>query len=523
MNKLAGGVIGVLVIAAAGITGAAYWSGIKAERWYEEALAESSKSGNVKLSTVRYQRGLFSSHIVTRVEIPRPEGDDAPDPSFSIRQQVYHGPVPLAGWGTPGVPMRLTGAVVRATLDPESSDWTRQLAKWYGNQEPILAISQIGFDGASATQITMPALMLNDVEDLQSLNYSGLQGQFQVGPKNTAVQGNLAVASLEMVGKLKAASEGQPATGGGPVHLRDLTLTVDQRKGPFNLLFGESTFKIAELRAQDPTSGSPFVMTGLSLTGALTQQNPQQVAGELRVKADQVTMDQQSGTGSLHLALRNLDGATVEKLQQWQQKASSQPEDPQALDDVLALMKTLLANKPEFMLDTQAKMTQGDWQGQLTLNFQDFNEANVLQDPSSLLGVLEKGAADAAVSKTLAETVLTDQMMSELQSQAAEQEPPVDPQALRSMAATQASQQLQGLISAGFIKLDGDRYTTTARFADGKLFVNGQEIPLTPPAGTEEDASEEEMPMESEGAEDDMSEEEMPMEPNGGAKEPAQQ
>ena len=100
MNKLAIGVVGVAVIAA-GVTGAAYWSGVKAERWYEEALAESAKSGNVKLSTVRYQRGLFSSHIVTRVEITRPEGDDVPDLSFAIRQQVYHGPVPLAGWGHP--------------------------------------------------------------------------------------------------------------------------------------------------------------------------------------------------------------------------------------------------------------------------------------------------------------------------------------------------------------------------------------------------------------------------------------
>jgi uncharacterized protein YdgA (DUF945 family) len=157
------------------------------------------------------------------------------------------------------------------------------------------------------------------------------------------------------------------------------------------------------------------------------------------------------------------------------------------------------------------------------LNFQDFNEANVLQDPSSLLDALEKGAADVAASKALVENVLTDQLINELQSRAVEQEPPVDPQALRSMAATQASQQLQGLISAGFIKLDGDRYTTTARFADGKLFVNGQEIPLTPPAGAGDGASEEEMPMEPDGAEDDMSEEEMPMEPDGGAEEPAQQ
>jgi uncharacterized protein YdgA (DUF945 family) len=280
--------------------------------------------------------------------------------------------------------------------------------------------------------------------------------------------------------------------------LRDLTLTVDQRKGPFNLLFGESTFKIAELRAQDQTSGAPFVMTGLSLTGSLTPQGPQQIAGEIRVKADQVTVDQQSGTGSLHLALRNLDGATLEKLQQWQQKAANQPDDPQALNELLALMKTLLAGKPEFMIDTQAKMTLGDWQGKLTLNFQDFNETNLLQDPSSLLGALEKGTADVAASRALVETMLTDQIMDELQSQAAEQEQQADPQALRSMAATQASQQLQELTAAGFIKLDGDRYKTTARFADGKLLVNDQEIPLMSPADRDESEPGEELLMEPE-------------------------
>lgn len=499
MNKLAGGVVGVLVIAAAGATGAAYWSGIQAERWYQEALAEGSLGGNVQLSTVRYERGLFSSRIVTRVEIAKPEGGDAnaPDPSFSIRQEVYHGPLPLAGWGA--VPMQPAGAVVRATLDPESSDWTRQLAKWYGNQEPIVAISQVAFDSASETRITMPALTLSDVENLKSFNYSGLQGQFQVAPKAAAIQGYLTVASLDAVGRPPAADQGQPAAGGGQVKLRDLKMTVNQRKGPFNLSFGETSFTIAELRAQDPTSSSPWAITGLSLAGSLSQQSPQQVAGEVRVKADQVTVEKQSGTGNLRLALRNLDGATVEKLQQWQQKASRQPNDPQAFNDLLALMKTLLASKPELLLDTQAKMTQGDWQGKLTLNFQDFDEANLLQDPSSLLGALEKGAADVAASKALVETVLTDQIVDELQSQAAEQEQQADPQALRSMAATQASQQLQELTAAGFIKLDGDRYTMAARFEGGKLFVNDQEIPLTPSTDAEEDATGEETPVEPEG------------------------
>ncbi|MFZ1829177.1 MAG: YdgA family protein [Candidatus Competibacteraceae bacterium] len=513
-KRVVGVAAGVLVIAA-GVTGAAYWSGLQAERWYEEALAESAKSGNVKLSTVRYQRGVFSSHILTRVEITEPEVSDANDPSFSIRQEVYHGPLPLAGWGEPDVPMALTSAVVRATLDTESSQWTRQLAQWYGHQEPVTAVSQIAFNGASTTQITMPALALNDVENLQRLDYSGLQGQFRVGPKNAAIQGHLTIANLHAVGKPEAASEGPPAASGGLVHLRDLKLNVDQRKGPFNLLFGESSFTIAELRAQDQTSKAPLVMTGLSMTGSLTAQSPQQVIGEARIKADQVTVDRQSGTGSLHLALRNLDGATVEKLQQWQQKVSRQPDDPQAVNELLALMKTLLAGNPEFMLDTQGTMTVGDWRGKLTLNFRDFNAPHVLQDPSSLLDALEKGVADVAASRTLVETVLTDQIVDELQAQTEEQEQPVDPQALRGMAATQAQQQLQQWLTAGFIKRDGERYTTTARFTDGKLWVNDQEIPLASPVDSDQDAMEEALPMTPD--------EELLIEPESEAEQPAQQ
>ena len=49
---------------------------------------------------------------------------------------------------------------------------------------------------------------------------------------------------------------------------------------------------------------------------------------------------------------------------------------------------------------------------------------------------------------------------------------------------------------------------TTVRFADGKLFVNDQEIPLTSPAGMKEGVIQEEMPAE---------------ELEGEAEEPAQQ
>jgi len=507
VKKLVGGIVIVLVLAAAGFTGAAYWSGMQAQRWYEEALAEGAKNPNVKLSTVSYQRGLFSSQSVTRIQFAMPEGSpgSATDPSFAIRQDIYHGPLPLAGRGIPDVPMQWTGAVVRAVLESDSSAWTRELAKAYGSQLPLVAISQISFDGASDTRVVMPPLTLNNIDEIQTLKFSGLQGQFQVAPKAAAVQGSMSVASLEALGKPVAASEGQPVPSAGQVNLRDLKLTVDQRQGAFDLLFGESNFKISELSAKDQNTDAPFLINNLSISGSLTPQGSQQVAAEMLIKADKVTVNQHSGEGSLKLALRNLDGATIAQLQQWQQKFAANPNDPQQFDTLLKLIKALLDGKPEFLIDSQAKVAQGDWKGKLTLNFQSLGEVNPLLDPSGMLKALEKGAADMAVSRPLLEALLINiaKETTQAESEAA------DETAIHNQAAQQVAQQLQGLTAAGFITLDGNTYQSSARFEGGKLSVNGKDIPLT--AGADDSAAEGEI---SSG------EDEIPSEPDA-AVEPA--
>jgi uncharacterized protein YdgA (DUF945 family) len=522
MKKLLGIIVVVLILAVAGFVGAAYWSGRQAERWYQDALAQGMNNPDIKLSTTSYQRGLFSSQIETRVQFTLPEEHDPnqPDPSFTIRQEVYHGPLPLAGREVPGVPMQWGGAVVRATLDPNSSAWTRELAKWYGDQEPMVAISRVGFDGASDTSITVPPLNLEQVgDDLQSLKFSGLQGQFQVAPHNAAIQGGMSADSLEVVGKPMEAGADQPV-GIGQFGLRNLTLTVNQRKGAFDLMFGESSFKIGELRGQDQPAKTPFAIDNLSVTGNLSQTTPEQVAGEVIFKADKVTVGQQSGTGSVRLALGNLDGATAAQIEQWQQKNTGKFDDPQALDGLLELMKALLRGKPEFVLDTQATLAQGEWRGKLTLNFQDPGAINPAQDPMSLLGALEKGLADITASKPLVETMLIGQAKQDLQAQLKEQGQEAGEQAVQTMAEQQVAQQLQGLMAAGFVRLEGDRYQTTARFESGKLFVNDREIPLAPSVDQESSNDVETMPMIPD---DGVKEEEMPSAPGSDTEKPSQE
>lgn len=482
MKKLIGGLVIVLLVAG-GFVGAMYWSGAQAERWYQQALADSAKSPNVKLTTERYERGLFSSHSLTRVQLVMPEGDlpKEMDPSFSIRQDIYHGPLPLAGQGVADVPMHWGGAVIRATLEPESSAWTRALKKWYGDREPVVAISKVGFDGTSDTQITMPPLTLSEVEALQSFNFSGLKGQIRVAPRGSAVQGDMTVASLEVVGKPTA---DQGASAPAPrLNLRDLTAAVNQRKGAFDLMLGDSNFKIGELRAQDPSA--PVILTnlGMDATAALSPNNPQQVDVDVRFKTEKFTVDSWSGSGGVGLSFRQLDGATIGRLQEWQQNLAVKPDNPQALDELLKLVKELLRGRPEFVFDSQAKLAQGDWRGKLTLNFQDYGALDPAQDLGGLLHAVAKGLAEIKVSKSLAETVLTQLAQSQLQAESGDTEALAGQQAMRTLAAQQVARQLEGMTAAGFLRLEGNDYRTVARFESGKLFVNDQEIPLGATAG----------------------------------------
>jgi hypothetical protein len=87
-------------------------------------------------------------------------------------------------------------------------------------------------------------------------------------------------------------------------------------------------------------------------------------------------------------------------------KAGGKTDDPQAMEQLLKLMKALLLGKPEFTLDIQAKLSEGLWQSKLVLNFQGFRHEPSDAESDGMAGALEKGSADATVSKALLETEL---------------------------------------------------------------------------------------------------------------------
>lgn len=486
MNKSLGVAATVVVLAGGGWVGASYWSGVQAERWYQQSLAEVAGETGITLNTLRYTRGLFSSEVVTQVLVAAPAGSETgmPDSSFSVRQQIYHGPLPLAAWaGVPGAAWAPGAAVVRTTLQTDEQSWTGHLARWYGGQEPLVALSRVGFDGSSVTEVSMPPLQRDQIEELKKLDFSGLQGHFEAAAQNTAVKGTLIVERLSFTAP--ATAEGQAAPGDVQFALRGLSSRVDQRKGAFNLMFGESGLRVDEIRLQEPGEAAPLVLTGLDMVGDLQPQDAKQVSGGLRVTAGKISLGQKSGTGSLRVALRNIDGATAEQLQQWQRKLAHKPDDPALPEEGLGLLRALLEGNPVFSLDTEARLDAGEWRGNLTLNFQNPGELDPMQGPLGLLDALAKGTAEIAASQGLVETVLTDMGVDEIKAQAAIEGTTPSETALHDLAVQQTQQQLQGLTATGYLRLDAGQYKATARFEGGKLFVNGQEIPLLSAADAE--------------------------------------
>ena len=151
------------------------------------------------------------------------------------------------------------------------------------------------------------------------------------------------------------------------------------------------------------------------------------------------------------------------------------------------------------------KFAPGSYQGDIVLTVAEAND--VFWSMGRELGMREGGEGDSARgpqdrSESLypfrqALYLNADGIVDAKSVLAAVQDQPVTEEAAQSMAAMQANQQLRELTAAGFIRLEGDHYKTTARFEGGKLFVNGQEIPLMPPTGLDGGAPGDDLPGES--------------------------
>ncbi|MGN6525651.1 MAG: YdgA family protein [Burkholderiaceae bacterium] len=170
MNKSALVAAGVVAAACAAYVGAAVVGGQKVEKALRAVpVAAQAQWPMVKVTEERYDRGLFTAtHTVTlRVGCDAAAAAaSAPQASITVVQHVKHGPFPgFAGFGA-------------ATVDTELAldKGTRQeLVKFTGTEQPLRVHTDVAFDGATHTHLTIASFRSPDATGPQ-VAFQGLTG-----------------------------------------------------------------------------------------------------------------------------------------------------------------------------------------------------------------------------------------------------------------------------------------------------------------------------------------------------------
>ena len=436
--------------------GAEYWFGMQAEHWYRDALLNASARPGLKLVPMRYERGLLVSHAITRVEVffNQEDGAGEPDLTFTTREEIFHGPLPLAALGRPGVPFRPGGAVVRQTLDPDSAEWLHALATSAAGEVPLEVITQVGLTGESRTRITSPLLILEHIDAIEHLRLEGLDARISFKPSHSVVALDLQVNALT----IKAAEGANTSSKVGAVSLQGLTLNLEQPLSGADLPVGDGQVVVNAIRLDGTDPQDSVAIAGLKLDTKTRDnaEDPRLIDVEQRFSVDEVRAEGVGGSANLRLLQRRLDRRALSQLQATLTEKAQGNAEPKAADpEQLRLAHALLQAQPETLVELTVQTQEGDLSGQIDVHLREVANDSDLGTPQALLAIVRQATLELSVAQSLADTV-----------------------AARIGAEKPYPEALSAALSNALIRSEDAHLKATVRFEQGRLQLNGREIPL---------------------------------------------
>jgi uncharacterized protein YdgA (DUF945 family) len=394
--------------------------------------------------------------------------------------------------------------------------WREQFADSWGKLPPLTVITEIDKEGKGKSDITLPAFkkVLPDPEGEEenaTIDWKGLQGQLTFAEKFADLKADLTIQGLTI-----KQEEGE-----------DFSFDMEKTtlKGEFDadLMPTSLEFKLPSLKAVDHDMQTS--VQGVTLKGKVKslEQGLELSAGEFKIKELQFSEDDTTSTfkdfeltsdGSLEkegltykistkignlnmpkeafddlmdldlsyvgdLELRRLDTDVVKQLQktardlQKKRQSGEIPADMVSLTWVAKLTElapALLKKSPEIALSQlKLKTDDGKLDGKVTVGIEG-NKVSNLEDFSNVMGALQV-QADFSITKVLLEKTMTTVMANQMTEDLSEEEALKEAQKF-------TEKQIKGYIEQKFLKEAGNNYELTASFKEGKLMVNGQEMPL---------------------------------------------
>ncbi len=455
-------IIAAFIVLAGIYAGSAYMLGGQVEDRYFEALKDYERFGVLSFSNQKYERGFFSSSARTLVTVVIPESSDdgaaeARNASFVVQHVFRHGPLPDMSRGfsfRPGL------AAVESTVDTSGAQGA------LFTEIPELAqsssVMRIGFGGDVDGEFKVPAF--DKQIDGESVIWGGLVARGTYVPGSGSFRGDMTMPSLSLTSS-------------------DGTLRMDGFSSTFDLVEALPMVFVGQVDAGMSSMNMTRADGDVVSVGDLRFTSNSSCNGTLVDYAQSVNIGRIVMGGITHgpvvcdMETRNLDAAALSEFQiRFQQLYRSMPAaDVDMLAEQIAdlygkLFTKLMAGSPEFRISRlQVITSMGELTGALSIRLDAPGEAAAL-NPLLLLQHVN-ASVELAVHEALVKGLM---VMSITQQQAAD----ANAQDVEAVAQQAYAQQVETLLERNLIVRDGETIKSEASFAQGKLMVNGQEMPL---------------------------------------------
>lgn len=486
MKKLTGLVILIVALVLASF----YAMGYLTEKRVKQGLEAVNQTNSVSANIVDYKRGWFSSKAVFNWHFQIPEHTiqvnnqqqtiPAEDYELQTPVTIYHGPVIFSDRGIK------FGLGFAHSLIQLPEKFVTKFNEFFSEKstKPNLDLSFfINYFGKITINTSIPAFKLFAKSGNAEFDWSGMLSSTSLSTHMDRIDGSVVIDGIHFVND-QIDTTTSAITSEFDLHKIDLGLFLGDASVSFpSLVIHKNGKKMFELNQFDARSSSD-VEQGL-------------FSSQFKSSLEKVSAEDKSyGPGSLQVSIKNLDAATLAKLNQklneLQQK--SELERQAGLLTMLPELPKLFGKGAEFeVAEMSIVLPQGTIDGHLLITLPKGDVIN----PFELLKKIQ-GKGKLRMPKVVVEQLLTEsikqRLMAPPQSNANQQQPATTDNQLQSQsvndelstqiaanssdigqqAASLAAKQLTVLVQSGVLIEQGSDCVIEANLSQGQLTVNGK-------------------------------------------------
>lgn len=483
-------IVVVLLLVVIGLWGGAtYWFGVKTEQQYQMLLQKASQSRHLKFVNESYQRGFLSSKARSIMQIQSSPGvtpDDQPI-KITLEHTITHGPFPIINSAQGDSQFKPLMAVfdTKIVFAPETQAQFKEVLAQVPELGSIRDQTTLYLDGNGEEKFVVPPFKRSfGGEDKVAVDWKGLTLQVNFTSDLKGFKGTLNVPGVDVVGK-------------------DINLKVREVKSDFNmkeglgdLSLGDASLSLSDLEFVETEEERPttFYLRGVNV------HTSNKAAGDninslLAIRTDQMKLeDIQYGPGVFELEFRNLDAASIAKLQKMLREVDAQPQQQQSEEaaEMLSLAKYgeilagLLRKSPEIEITKfDVKTTEGDFTAKAKVSF-DGTKAGPDFNILALANAIS-AQADCKVGERLLRRLLSvttkDNIIAEMKEKSGDDDSELDSELpdekeLNALVSSAVEEQLKGLMQQGLLQKADGEYRSSASYKAGQIVLNGRPISL---------------------------------------------